>query len=502
MEIELKLSLPPAAAARLARHPLLRGVKPESRRLRSVYLDTPGGDLLRRGAALRVRQAGRQWLQTLKVASESVGALSRRPEWEVPLPRGHHDLALFPADAQALMNRLARDGVDWDAVAPAFVTDFRRKAWHLRQGDNEMELALDVGEIQAGGRVEPLCEVEIELKSGDGLALFDLALALLETLPLGLEPRSKAARGYALAGASQPAPVRADPVSLAGLDAVQAWARLAEGGLAQGVANVPGFLARPQDIEYLHQLRVGLRRLHGMADLALHLGRPAPAWDEALKTCMTALNAARDWDVLLHETLPRVAGALTPPLGRAFLGRLEKEADQARKQAQAVIAAPDFTRLVLEIGRDLQVTSASEPSSELDTATWAADCLQVRWDKVMKRGKGFARLDAGGRHKLRIAVKRMRYTADTLSPVFRGGKGFRNALARLQDSLGAGQDAVVALHLLSRLASRSEAVAFDAGRLSGLLAADIQQGGAHGARAWRALLKARHCWTLKKGKAG
>jgi len=499
MEVEIKLALDPAGVGRLARHRQLAGVPSEARRMHSVYLDTPDWDLMTRGVALRVRRAGRQWLQTLKVATESVGALSRRPEWEVPLPRGHHDLGCFPPDAQALMAKLADEGLDWSTVAPVFVTDFRRKAWTLQWGESVREWALDQGEIGAitreGRQTLPLCEVEIELKSGPGEGLFDLALALAKDLPLGLEPRSKAARGYALAGAYRPLPVKSRPAGFdPAMDAGLAWARLAESDLAQAIANVPGFLAHADDIEYLHQLRVGLRRLHGTAELAAYLApdadHPLPDWDAPLKTAMEALNAARDWDVLLHETLPPLAARLDPPLSPAFMAHLAQQHGQARLRAQETVAHPDFVRLVLQVGPALH---HAEPV-ERPAAAWARACMDSRWALVRKRGKGYADQDGRQRHRLRIAAKRLRYGADTLAPAFKGGKAFRTRLAALQDSLGAQQDVRVAMEVLTHLNTRAPQVQFDAGRVVGLLAHQRVNSHEVGDAVWRAFVRVRPYW--------
>lgn len=489
-EVEIKLSLDPGLAPRLRRHPLLAGVKPVVRRLHSIYLDTPSWDLMRRGIAFRVRRMGRRWVQTLKAEAASVGALTRRAEWEVDLPRGHHDLGRLPTEALARL-----EGVDAAFIGPAFATDFRRTAWLVTLSGAEMEVALDLGEIRAGTRTQSLAELEIELKSGPPGALFDLALALLEQVPMGVEPRSKAARGYVLAGAVAPAPVKAIVPNLdRGLSASQAWAVLGGGALAQAVANVPGFLACPEDIEYLHQLRVGLRRLHTMAGLAGGLGRAAPSWDAGLKAVMADLNGARDWDVFMHETLSRLeAGLGDPPLSPALSRRLERESAAARHQAQAAVSRAAFTRLVLEIGRDL----LDAPPGDVPLQVWAAACLEERWARVLKRGKGYDRLDAAQRHRLRIAAKRLRYTADVLGSAFTGTRGFLSRLGKLQDRLGAMQDNVVAGRLLAGLRSGSSAIQFDAGRLAGLLAADGAGRGSGGGRAWAALARSRPFWRVK-----
>lgn len=486
-EVELKLSLDPAHAQKLRRHGLLKGVKPVTRHLHSVYLDTPAWDLVKRRIAFRVRKAGSKWVQTLKAEAASVGALTRRPEWEEDLPRGHHDLGLLPKEAIALLK-----GVDVDLIGPAFATDFRRTAWQVTHGGAEMEVALDVGEIQSGTHTQPLCEVEIELKSGPREALFDLAQSLLEQVPMGVEPRSKAARGYALAGAVRPKPVKAvSPQLDKGVDAGQAWTQLAESALVQMVGNVPGFLSTPQEIEYLHQLRIGLRRLRTMAGLAASVGRAKPVWDGGLRAVMAELNGARDWDVLLAEVLPRLEAALeNAPLSAAMKRRLAREALAARGKAQGAIASPSFTRLVLEMGRDL----LDAPPGGQSLQPWAAARLEERWQRVLKRGKGFDRLDAAQRHRLRITAKRLRYTADVLGPAFTGDEKFVAQLARLQNRLGAMQDNVVASRLLVGLQSRSKDLLFDAGRLVGVLASEGEGQGQGGGKAWQALARSRPFW--------
>ena len=54
----------------------------------------------------------------------------------------------------------------------------------------------------------PICELELELKSGEPRRLFELALALLEIAPIELEPVSKAEQGYRLLGGYVEKPVK------------------------------------------------------------------------------------------------------------------------------------------------------------------------------------------------------------------------------------------------------------------------------------------------------
>jgi hypothetical protein len=199
MEIELKLALPAGHAAKIRRHPLLREIKPTTRKLHSVYFDTPDFALMRRGIALRLRRVGYHWVQTMKAEARAVGAMSSRPEWETSVAGGADpDFAVLPREALDLLK-----GIDLKRVVPAFITEFQRTAWHLEVGRSRVELALDQGAILAGEARASISEVELELKLGRPADLFGLADALLDLLPLRVEPRSKAERGYQLCDAAR-----------------------------------------------------------------------------------------------------------------------------------------------------------------------------------------------------------------------------------------------------------------------------------------------------------
>ncbi len=113
------------------------------------------------------------------------------------------------------LRRLFADPAIIRRLGPLFATDFRRTAWPLRFKESLIELAFDRGEIRAEDASLPLCEIELELKSGRPEHLFELALAVHELLPVTLGGPTKAERGYALlagsaAGAGQGNADRAD----------------------------------------------------------------------------------------------------------------------------------------------------------------------------------------------------------------------------------------------------------------------------------------------------
>ncbi len=495
MEIELKLALQPRHAARIRRHPLLSDGKPQQQALLSIYFDTPKFDLMRRGIALRLRRIGKQWIQTLKAEAHSVGALTSRPEWEAVVENG--DRPDFSALPQAALDLLS--GVKHKRIAPVFTTEFRRTTWQIVHRKTQAEVALDRGKITAAGQCREICEVEIELKSGAPEFLFDIAEQLLHAAPLHVEPRSKAERGYMLCGALSSSPVKSiHPAIAPDQPAGAAWNAILQAALVQLSANVPGFLENAHDIEYLHQLRVALRRLRAGVQLAESLGQETPAWERSLRELMHALNPARDWDVFQHEILPGILPVLTAQTPHTTakddtLAVLQNAAAQARQQAQALLLQPAFTQLALDIGRGLLTAPAD--TQQRNAGTWTAAILEQRWQKLRKRCRGFAALNPAERHLARIAAKKMRYSAEVFAALHgKQATPFIAALAALQDELGAENDRYVAMRLLNELARKAAAVSFQLGQLSGALAFAAAQHDQLSSARWKKLAGSTLFW--------
>jgi inorganic triphosphatase YgiF len=209
METELKLLLAPQDLRRLRRDPRIKALqqgRASVRRVHSVYYDTPERALLRAGLALRLRSDGARWLQTLKTEGQAAAGLHLREEWEWPLPGAALDFGLLATTPVAKLFRASRMRA---ALAPVFTTEFERTSLRLGFADGSLaELCLDRGEIRSGRRASAICETEIELLAGSPVRLYELALDLLERVPLRLGQASKAERGYALARKVQARPLK------------------------------------------------------------------------------------------------------------------------------------------------------------------------------------------------------------------------------------------------------------------------------------------------------
>ncbi|KXS52518.1 MAG: Uncharacterized protein AWU57_3098 [Marinobacter sp. T13-3] len=198
-ELEIKLTLSESAQQQALNCLLAlpQAEKGPRKTLINRYFDTPDAALNQARAALRVRQAGDRYIQTLKTRGEFVNGAHNRQEWEWELSGPELDLSLL--EQTPLHNQ-----VDLANLQLAFETNFQRQEVMLKDGDNEIEVAVDTGQILGGGKARPLHEVEFELKAGDALCLMQQASKLAEQVPVFLNLVSKAEQGYYLAGIYKP----------------------------------------------------------------------------------------------------------------------------------------------------------------------------------------------------------------------------------------------------------------------------------------------------------
>lgn len=466
VEREIKFSLTPQAARRVARH--INAARPWQRRIvSSQYYDTANQRLRRAGVALRFRRDGKRPLQTLKVEAAANGGLSARAEWEIPAPRGRLDVAAFPRE-----EILAATGIDVARLAsqlhPCFETRFtRRSAAVDLDGAARAEVSIDHGYVAAGRRREAISEIELELKAGGAAALLRYAAGLAKPLDLALAFESKAERGYRLvAGETFPRPRKWRTPTLGELATpAEAFGAVFAAALEQAGANVGGVI-HGSDTEYLHQMRVGLRRLRSalLAFRALVPKKAAKPIVVRLRALTPNLGAARDWDVFCdglvaigtHE--PEKAPAMAPLLAKARARR-----GVARRRARALAASRRMQSFLLRALRWLNEHpwQQREHGTEISVGAFAADALERLYRKSLKEAHHIDWTDAARRHRLRIRIKRLRYACDFFEASFPGAaaRPYVKRLAALQDILGDLNDIAVARRLLGEIATGAAAAA-------------------------------------------
>jgi inorganic triphosphatase YgiF len=431
---------------------------PVSMRLRAVYFDTPELDLRDERAALRVRRSGRTWTQTFKCGGSVNAGLHARSETELRVTGLHLDLdSLRDVPGAEILGRKRVAG----RLIQVFETIFTRSAWQVATEDGaKIEVALDQGDIWSTGRRLPISEVELELLEGDPASLFQLALTLQLTLPLMPENLSKAERGYRLYGNETPGPQRALVAKLQpAMRPVQALQAIVAASLSTVQANAEGAIAGA-DPEYIHQMRVALRRLR--AALAM-FARPAPGAtatpakrETATELRMLAgeLGSARNWDVFIEQTLRPLSAAFP---SQAELPALMQAAAAQRaaayRRVHDMLTSPRFARLLLRLAADTFAmnTAATQPEGELRALARAA--LAKQHKRVMRDAAAMLSVDDAGRHRVRIDAKKLRYAAEFFAPLFDDEAGkYVKSLAAMQDLLGGMNDVVTALDLLDVLA--------------------------------------------------
>jgi triphosphatase len=265
-EIELKLIVDRDGIAALEAAPLVAAHasgRPAVRNLDATYYDTEDRSLQRAGLSLRVRADGRRYIQTLKSAPAEDNPM-HRGEWEVPVP----SMAPLPAAHSEILPEPLRT-LRPDDLRPMFTTAVRRRQRLLAFADASIEIAFDRGVIEAGERTLPLCEVELELKSGSPASLYEAALQLFDHHPFRLGVESKAARGYALACNCLPPVVKAPPITLDSHTPIgETFGGILRATHAQVLGNQAA-VENGSDPEGVHQIRVGLRRLRSALSLMI-----------------------------------------------------------------------------------------------------------------------------------------------------------------------------------------------------------------------------------------
>lgn len=200
-ETELKLRISPQYLPALTQFLNIQARPLSHSTLKNWYLDTPAAGLSQARAALRIRQHGEGYEQTLKTRGQSTAGMHQRGEWNWPLTTPQLNTG-FLQRADVAQHWPA--SIDVAELGEIFTTHFERQAWQWQLDGCEAEVVLDQGEVSNGRKTLPLCEVELELKQGDAAGLWTMALQLAEHAPLWLSDISKAERGYRLARLSQP----------------------------------------------------------------------------------------------------------------------------------------------------------------------------------------------------------------------------------------------------------------------------------------------------------
>ncbi len=463
-EVELKLRIPPEALSRLMRHRLLRrlgGGGGVQRRLVSTYFDTPDFELMRARIALRVRKIGKRRIQTVKCAPTVEDGVRSRREWErevvadTPMLKGVGD--------KPLRKLLGGDRVR-DRLAPQFVTDFRRRTFPLKLRDSSIELAVDVGEIKAARGTMPICEAELELKSGSIAGVYEIARELQESIGCTVESLTKAERGFALATQRPPKPRRAQALRLArGSTLAEAFVRIGRNGLLHLRSNEAAVRAAAT-VEGVHQFRVAIRRLRSALSAFREIlpGAERHRLGRGMRWIAQQFGHAREWDVFEREILAAVRKDIADDAAlEAFAAAARAARQDAYRGVAETMASPRYAETLLRLEAWWEgggAVAALGGRSEVEAREFARQTLKKLHRRLRKLGERNTGLDEAELHEFRIRAKKLRYAAEFFRSLFRGraDKDYIAGLAVIQDRLGSLNDGAMVKHRLAELERRGQ----------------------------------------------
>ncbi|AUI67540.1 CYTH and CHAD domain-containing protein [Beggiatoa leptomitoformis] len=466
IETELKLHFAPDDAEYIKQHPLLLAVQQdEPKRLYNTYFDTVDCALLQRGIGLRVRRINDKRIQTVKTAGTVINGLHQRQEWETEI---HGDIPDFKLMPKNLLPSRFLHKKNLKNILPVFTTDFVRQTWLIEFNGSRIEVALDQGEITTLTNRIPLHEIELELKAGSADNLYQLALNFQEKIPLIIENRSKAARGYGLYNPCPPQFYKAHEITLSTeATAEEAFAQLLWHCLAHLQANEAMVLYGTHP-EGVHQMRVALRRLRSCLSLYKPL-IPASTYTELqgeFKWLGSILGMARDWDVF-SLNLQQMEEQIDDP---KILADLQAIALDFKTRAYTLVrhslTLPRYSRLLLSFShwitkRTWRDTLTGEALLALTqpVSDFASQILGQYDKRISKQGKNLIQLPPEKKHKLRILIKKMVYGTRFFASLYSGKttREFSKSLATLQDDLGVLNDVNIADELLTQASIAADA---------------------------------------------
>ncbi|MCL6740546.1 CHAD domain-containing protein [Sphingomonas sp. RB56-2] len=437
-ETELKFDLDRQAARKVRRHPLLADRAPTTQSQTSVYFDTGKRRIGKAGYSLRVRQSGGGHVQTVKSTGGGAG-LFDRAEWEVPVESLEVDAKALKSTPLRKLKRLDRK------LEPQVRSTVERATWLIDRDGSLIEVVLDEGMVEAGDETAKFQELEMELRHGAQAGLFGFAKQLAEDIPLEIGVLSKEERGLLLAERALDHEQKArEPAICEEMSIGQAFVATVQECVRHFRLNQALIIAE-RDAAALHQARVAMRRLRTAFTLfgpVIREGSLEPLKCE-LRAFIEPFGVARNLDVYLDKHGEELGWRDQRVLRSARSESYDQvvEALNSQQKRDMLVDLVEWTA-----SADWQQTGASRP-----IAKFARRRLDDAWNKVKRGGSQPGKLDEHQLHRLRINIKKLRYSAEFLAPLYRKKqvRAFVTSLERMQDCLGLIHDDMISREIIA-----------------------------------------------------
>jgi triphosphatase len=277
----------------------------------------------------------------------------------------------------------------------------------------------------------------------------------------------------------EPQPARAEPIALAAsMTAEDALREIGRSCLSHFLRNERAALAG--EAEGVHQMRIALRRLRSA--LSAFKKMLPPADRRSVRAELGALDAvlgrARNLDVFAGELVAPCRAELSGEADfDALTQALQRHRQEAHREVEKALLSPPHKAAMARLARWFEERLWRRPELTVLLAAplgeAAVRLLDRRRRDVKDRGRGFRRLSPRERHKLRIAVKKLRYTLELLAGLYPKEElaPFEKRLKRLQDDLGYANDVRVGHSLVAELAADGAAASAAAAAAGALVLA-------------------------------
>jgi triphosphatase len=446
VEIELKFFVPLEKRAALLN--ALRSGDMQSRRLRDVYYDTKDGTLAGLGITVRLRKEGKRWIQTAKMDTPDP-LLRLEHNVDVPTPQHQEipELTLARHDGSAVGAAISKALQHISpqqrklALNDRFHIDVLRRIRTEYLGDSKVELAFDTGNICCGERSIPICEFEMELKSGAIENLFRLAEVWAIRTGLHIYTPSKAARaGYLIDDRKGAYPLTAVNRKITRHEGKSRFLVLTlQNCLTQIMGNVSEISSGSRDEEFVHQLRIGLRRIRtALRELSKFSTDIDPAWESAFSQTFHDLGTHRDMMVVLPEVIEEMHFC-----GIDYAWKAPTGLDSG--SPQLIVHVVQFQRAMLSVLAYCHITLRDEEHQKHAHSILKKKMVSLL-DKLHLQiavdARHFSTLTTARRHGLRKRLKRLRYLSEFSASLFdsRRVKRYLNGWRKAQDCLGTYND--------------------------------------------------------------
>lgn len=167
--------------------------------MKSAYFDTESRILSAHDVAFRVRMEGNRVVASLKWNGKSENGLHRREEVNVPIV----DPACFikPSPGIFKESETGREMIELigsDSLESMLEIRYLRRRMRVDNGRSILEVAIDTGSILTDFGELPICELEIELFSGEEEDVVTIGIEFAKRFQLTPLNESKYARGLKL----------------------------------------------------------------------------------------------------------------------------------------------------------------------------------------------------------------------------------------------------------------------------------------------------------------